>query len=352
MAHKKIAFIFGGPGAEHEVSLATAQSVLPAFEGVQLLPIFITQQRQWVVAEEYSEPQEAWDVAQTLIKRTGTPADIALEEIERHNPDLVFLGLHGEFGEDGTIQALLEGHGLAFTGSDSEASALGIDKPKVFQLLQDEGIAVPDFLEVTEDTQTGDIESFMAFCSGSLVVMPADRGSSQGVSIIHDPKRLPDALAQARQFSPRVLVKQYIHGREFSCGLLVTSPTDLTPLPPTEIIPKDSHTFFDYDAKYVAGEVTEVTPPNLASDQIVTLQKLAKRVHQLIGADGYSRVDAILNEQNEFVVLEINTLPGLTATSILPQQAAVYGLSFNQLLTAICDSSDTTGNDYITAISE
>lgn len=350
---KKVVFLFGGPGAEHEVSVLTAKAAMPEFEDeFELLPVFITKGGMWVVAEEYVAASQAWDLAQNLINETGTISEVALDAIEATDPYVVFIGLHGEFGEDGTIQTLLESRGLAFTGSDAEASTLSLDKPKVLELLQNEDILVPEFLEVTESTPDTDIFAFADFRKFPLVVLPADRGSSVGTSIVKNRDELVEAIALAKEFSDKVLVSSYVAGRELSCGVLAISATSAVPLPPTEITPNNNHDFFDYDAKYIAGESTETTPANLSESITKEVQDLAKKVHLLVGADGYSRIDMILGEDSKLYVLEINTLPGMTQTSLLPQEAKAYGLTFGQLLTTICTNVDHSANDYVTATSD
>ncbi len=350
MTEKKVVFLFGGPGAEHEVSLATAQSALPAFEDqFLLLPVFITRDQKWVVSQDFVPASEIWPVAQKIQSEVGIPAEVALDAIEAKLPDVVFIGLHGEYGEDGTLQALLEARGLSFPGSRWEASALAMDKPKVLQLLQDEDIAVPDFLEVSQETADMDMQAFIDFHGYPVVVLPANRGSSVGVTLVRSDADLVQALKDARDQSDKILITRYIAGKEVTCGLLVTSTTDLEALPPTEIIPAAGHDFFDYDAKYNAAECKEVTPPlSLSVEAVHGVQAVAKRVHQLIGADGYSRVDMIVDEQDKIYVLEINTLPGLTATSLLPQQADAAGYSLGELLTVLCTNIDRSETDYRT----
>lgn len=352
MKSRSILFVFGGPGPEHDISCATAQHAMTQFDSsFRICPVFIHKDRQWVVHSEYVEPEKSWLVASSLISKPGVPVEIALDLIDEHNPDSLFIGLHGEYGEDGTIQALLDARGLSYTGSDAEASTLAMDKPKVLQLLQDEGIAVPDFLELERNLAGRDAEQFCSFHQYPVVVLPADSGSSVGVSLVRNRDELQLAMAKAWKQSDRVMISNYIDGREVSCGLLVTQSTTLVALPPTELIINETHAFFDYVAKYTEGETKEITPPDMEASVIEKIQSIAKRVHQLIGADGYSRVDMIVRN-DEPHVLEINTLPGLTPTSILPQQAAVAGISFSQLLTYICDAVDTSGRDYTTVITD
>nr|AIA17063.1 D-alanine--D-alanine ligase [uncultured bacterium] len=351
MKQKKIVFLFGGPGAEHEVSVATAKSALPKFDAqYSILPVFITKDNAWVASQEYMPPAESWAVAQKLITQSGIAQDVAIDMIEHTDPYVVFIGLHGTYGEDGTLQALLESHGLAFTGSNAEASSLAMDKPKVLQILQDEEITVPEFLELTSEMPEGAALEFGHYHGFPVVVLPADSGSSVGVTIVRNQEQLPMAIDTARQYSDRILLSQFIPGREVSCGMLVTDKNELTALPPTELIPNENYEFFDYDAKYKPGATKEITPPHMDDAIIAEIKSLARRVHHLLEADGYSRTDMIVGEDGKIYVLELNTLPGLTETSILPQQAAAFGLNFTDFLTTICENVDRSSREYLTAV--
>lgn len=331
------------------MSVATAKSALPSFSDEFIVqPVFITLDRKWVVAESFVPASKAWEVANKLMSHVGLPSDIALEIVESASPDVIFIGLHGEYGEDGTVQALLEARGLVYTGSNSEAAALAMDKPKVLQILQDEDVLVPEFLEITPEVTSSDIQAFADFNGYPLVVLPADRGSSVGVSIVKQSEDLDAAIEQAKKQSDRVMLSKYIAGQEVSCGLLVTDKNELTTLPVTDLNPVAGHDFFDYDAKYLAGECDEVTPSLLPEDVQANVQTTARKVHQILGTDGYSRVDMIVTPNHEVYVLELNTLPGMTETSIIPQQAKVHGLSFSELLATICNNIDRSNEDYLT----
>jgi D-alanine-D-alanine ligase len=170
-----------------------------------------------------------------------------------------------------------------------------------------------------------------------LVVKPANRGSSVGVSIIDDWQKLPKAIQAAKKYSQKIIFQEYIKGREFTCGV-IEKLTKIIPLAPTEIVPVGSP-FFDYKAKYTTGASQEITPPNLSSLKIKEIQKIAVKVHKLIGCGGYSRTDMIMNEKGDFYVLEINTLPGMTETSIVPQGAKAAKITFPELLDIIVEAA-------------
>lgn len=350
MEIKKIVFLFGGPGDEHAVSCATAQTVLPAFNAVQytVKPVFITKEAKWVVAEAYVSPAEAWSIAQDLQQQAGVPSDIALDTIETDAPYAVFIGLFGQYGEDGTVQSLLDSRGLVYTGSDAQASALAMNKPKVLQLLQNEAVATPEFLEITSATTETDIREFVQFYGLPFVVLPAESGSSVGVTIVQKEDELKAAIATARERGERVLLSQYIAGREITCGVLVKTKIDLVALPPVEVVPTDPHVFWDYDAKYELGQSQITVPADLPEGVASQAQQLALRVHRLVGADGYSRTDMILDEGGELRVLEVNTLPTLLTASVFTQSAQAEGLTLTELLTTIVENIDRSERDYAT----
>ncbi len=346
---KKIVYLFGGPSVEHDVSCMAAEGTLTAFAPEFLIkPIFISKENKWAAAESYYPAAEAWEIAQKLMTENGITFTIVLQRLQEDDPYVIFSGLHGAFGEDGTLQLLLDSHGLPYTGSDAAASALAIDKPKVLQLLQNEEVPVPEFLEVIRDESGHDWEAFADFVGYPVVVLPADSGSSVDVTLAESRDTLAATIADMHKKYERVMLSQYIAGPEFSCGVLVTGPTDLTCLPPTEIQLINEHRFWDYDAKYVAGECEEVTPANRPPELIQKIQETAKKVHLLVGADGYSRTDMILNDQGDLVVLEINTQPGMTPQSVLPAEAKAAGMSFTELLTTICTNVDHSEKDYLT----
>ena len=249
---------------------------------------------------------------------------ISFEKLKK-DFDVVFIAMHGEYGEDGTLQSILDENGILYTGSGVAASRLGMDKIASQKVFKKAGLLVP-----------GDPKGFPA------VVKPADRGSSVGVSIARNFLELDSAVKTALNQSRRIMVQEYIAGRELTCGVLEIK-RKLTPLLPTEIIPKSK--FFDYVAKYKKGGSQEITPPNLPPAVIKKIQQAAIKAHQAIGANGYSRSDFILampnakNQVPKIYILEINTLPGMTETSLLPQEAKAVGISFPQLLDRIIEAA-------------
>lgn len=292
----------GGPSAEHDISLKTGDMVLRNLD-----------KSKYFAGGVLIDKKGKWNISKKELK---------------NNFDIAFLALHGEYGEDGTIQKILEKMRLPYTGSRSKASALGMNKEKSLRLFAKAGLAVADFVTNLKKIHHIGLP---------LVVKPLDRGSSVGVSIVKSYSELVPAIYAAKKYSSKVMAQKYIKGREFTCGVIDISKNTI-PLLPTEIIPSKS-AFFDYHAKYTAGASKEITPPRLSHKKIGELQKLALKAHKAIGACGLSRTDFILGKDGKFYVLEINTLPGMTETSLLPQAAQAVGISFPELLDIIIDAA-------------
>ena len=239
--------------------------------------------------------------------------------------DVVFLGLHGACGEDGRIQAALDLMGVPYTGSGYLGSALAMDKNLTKQLAIAAGVRTPRWSTVRYTE--GDIPGidFPLPC----VVKPVDSGSSIGVSIAHTPGELRAALRQNVKLG-RVILEEYIAGREIDVGVL-----DGKSLPSIEIIPKQG--FYDYRNKYQAGATVEICPTPIDPAIEAELGATALKVHNALGLSAYSRSDFMVNEKGEVYFLEINTLPGMTPTSLMPQEAAAAGIDYNALCQKIVD---------------
>lgn len=253
-----------------------------------------------------------------------------LELCER--ADVVFLGLHGACGEDGRVQAAFDLMGIPYTGSGYRGSAIAMDKDFTKRLARDAGVPTPDWQTVCLGARPAqEIADTLAL---PCVVKVPDGGSSIGVYLCHDRAALVSALdACAGQAQLRVVVERYVRGREFSCGVL-----DGTGLPSIEIIPKDG--FYNYENKYQVGAATEVCPAEVPPEIEAAMRGYALQMHQLLGLRTYSRSDFILDETGEgLFFLEINTLPGMTPTSLLPQEAAAAGIDYETLCQRIVDAA-------------
>jgi len=309
IAPKKIVgVICGGPSAEHEVSLKTGANVVEALNksGVySVRPIIIDRQGNWFVKNIHHTIAEALD-----------------------GLDVAFLALHGEFGEDGTIQGLLDAYGIPYTGSDLHASVIGMDKVATKLYLIDEDIRTAKH-KIYKKKQAFKAPDF----DFPMVVKPNAKGSSVGVHIVKNEVELKNAINEVLLLDKNVLVEEFIAGREITVGVLQNfDGKSLVALPITEIKPADKYTFFDYEAKYTAGATNEITPADLPTELTKKIEMIALEVFEVVGARHYARIDMIVDLSHNVFVLEINTLPGLTNTSLLPQQAAAIGLPLEKLL--------------------
>lgn len=243
--------------------------------------------------------------------------------------DVVFLGLHGACGEDGRIQAALDLMGIPYTGSGYLGSAIAMDKDLTKRLAAAAGVRTPKWRIARYDRES--IDDILAATPLPCVVKPVDSGSSIGVSIARTKDELAAALAENRPLG-RVVLEQYVKGREIQVGVLRDAA-----LPSIEIIPK--HGFYDYRNKYQAGAAVEICPSPVAPETEAALGATALKVHNLLGLRTYSRTDFILDEAGDIYFLEINTLPGMTPTSLMPQEAAAVGIDYGALCQIIADEA-------------
>lgn len=250
--------------------------------------------------------------------------------------DVVFLALHGAMGENGSLQATLDNFGIkCYTGSGYAGSLLAMDKAVSKQLMAQNGI--PNAHGIIYDTDVDSVERVSGEVGYPCVVKPANCGSSVGVSIVSDESELVEALDYAKKYENKIVIEEKIEGREFSVAVL-----DGVALPPIEIIPTDG--WYDYKNKY-QGTTKEVTPAEITPEQTARISDLALSVHKVLGLGGYSRVDFLLNkEDGEFYCLEVNTLPGMTPNSLMPQEAAAAGITYNELCEKIVDLAYKKGH--------
>jgi len=247
--------------------------------------------------------------------------------------DIAFITLHGKFGEDGRIQEILESIGLPYTGSGSTASHIAMDKLATYEVLAAHHIRIPNFLPLQRSSKDAVEKIKTIFQRKPIVVKPPCEGSSFGVTIVHDYQYLPKALSDAFSYDEKIIVESYIKGKELTAGILGNKL-----LPVVEIRPKNL--FFDYESKYQAG-TGYVVPAEINSSTAQQVQQIAWKVHQALGCRDLSRVDFILDENNIPWALEINTIPGMTATSLLPKAAASIGIDFNKLCLMLAESAHT-----------
>lgn len=334
----KIVVLAGGLSTERNVSLSSGSKVCRTLRNLGYQAILVD---MFMGLEDYTGAVEQQFELQPELPEGGVSSeapDLAAVRTLRADKsncmfgsrvlevcgaaDLVFIALHGACGEDGRVQATFDLLGIPYTGSGYLGSAIAMDKIYTKRLVQGEGVRTPVWYSVTV-TPANQAE-IAANAKLPCVVKVPNGGSSIGVSICHDRKAVEQALVEPAQSCGTVLIEQYIKGREFSCGVL-----NQNSLPPIEIIPKNAA--FDYECKYQPGGSIEVCPANIGSKEETEMRDFAKRVHTLLGLSAYSRSDFLLDEEGTVWFLEVNTLPGMTATSLLPQEAAAEGIDYANL---------------------
>jgi D-alanine-D-alanine ligase len=304
MDKKRIAVLMGGQSSEHEVSIESGRTVCEHLDKqkYEILPVHISQGGEWSVPFE-----DLMDKA-----------------------DIAFLALHGEYGEDGTVQQFLDNIGLPYTGSSARASALGMNKLACSKLFAAYGLGVPEWTEITRYDDWAHFRSPFGY---PVVVKPTDRGSSVGVNIVRNEFGMGEAFCNVFELSRNAMVQKYISGREVTCAVLEDERGDMA-LPPTEIFPLSSE-FFDYGSKYSPGASKNITPAPITRAETEEVQSAAVSAHRIIGASGVSRTDMIIGNDGVVYLLEINTLPGLAPESPLMQEANYAGFSVSALLDKI-----------------
>lgn len=240
--------------------------------------------------------------------------------------DCVFLALHGANGEDGKIQACLELLGIPYTGADFVSSAMAMDKGISKDIFRAYGIPTPEGFRLKKGAEEPEAVCF------PCVVKASCEGSSVGVSIARNEEEYQAAKEEAFRYGQEAVVEQYIKGREFSVGILAGKA-----LPVIEMVPKME--FYDYKAKYQAGSAVEICPAELSGEKAMEIQRIAEDVFRALRLQSYARIDFVMSEAEEVFCLEANTLPGMTATSLLPQEAAAAGMDFGELCQRILDDA-------------
>jgi D-alanine-D-alanine ligase len=325
----KIAVLFGGLSAERDVSIASAAQIIPALRqsGHEVFSVdtatgrlSLEDERQLLEAGVAPEPPSSSGLARIHAHSTGTPVNAS----EIRDADVVFIALHGGAGEDGRIQGLLDLAGIAYTGSHHIASAVAMDKDLSKRLFRSAGVPTADWLMSPATSE--EVEKQLGW---PVVVKPNKQGSTIGLSVVRSADGLEDALAKAHRHDDEVMIEKFISGREFTVGIL-----DGEALPVGEIVVKTD--VFDYQSKYQAGGAREVFPAAIPQQQAALLQAFARRVHAALKLSTYSRIDFRLDSEGQAYCLEANSLPGMTATSLLPQAALAAGIEFPELLDRIC----------------
>ncbi|HEX6750137.1 MAG TPA: D-alanine--D-alanine ligase [Longimicrobium sp.] len=326
----RVAVLFGGTSAERDVSIASGAQVVKALrEGGHDVVAIDTARGALGPAEEQRlltagvapAPPDADELAMV---RAGSSGSL-LGGADLRGIDVVFLVLHGGTGEDGTIQALLDLTGIPYVGSGHRASATAMDKDVSKRLFRAAGVPTPDWLMAPTDA--AEVEARLGY---PVVVKPNKQGSTVGLTVVKEPARLEPAIAEAFRHDDEVMLERFVPGRELTCGILGGEA-----LAVGEIVPRRGE-IFDYESKYQHGGADEIFPADLTDEQTRTVQELSLRAHRALKLEGFSRVDFRMDPDGGLWCLEVNTLPGMTSTSLLPQSAAAAGISFPELCDRIC----------------
>ncbi|UCN15965.1 D-alanine--D-alanine ligase [Cellulomonas iranensis] len=349
----RVMVLFGGRSGEHAISCATAGGVLRAIDRdrYDVLAVGITRRGEWVLADDDPDRwairdghlPEVEDTATRVLLPQGTAErDVqVLHEGRLGAPlgavDVVFPLLHGPFGEDGTLQGMLELADVRYVGSGVLASAVGMDKHMMKLVLAGSGLRVGAFRVVpagpAPDPEV--LDAIVADLGLPLFVKPARAGSSLGITRVADAADLPAAIAAAREHDPKVVVEAAVVGREVECGVLGGrgGAAPRASLPGEIVVAEASHTFYDFAAKYLDQTgVTLACPADLPADVVARVQDAAVRAFEAVGCEGIARVDVFVTDDGEVVVNEINTMPGFTPYSMYPRMWQASGVDYPELV--------------------
>jgi D-alanine-D-alanine ligase len=303
---KRVAVIYGGRSGEHEISLRSAKSIIDAMD------------------------PEKYKVLHYLISKEGkwSPRPIVPEPKSNQEIDVVFVALHGTFGEDGTVQGLLELADLPYVGAGVLASSVSMDKEVMKRLAKERGLPVVDYITLLS-SDIGDFENICSRVKFPAFVKPANLGSSVGISKANNCVELKAALETAAAYDRKIIVERGIVGREFECSVMGNeNPTASVPC---EILP--SRDFYDYDDKYLLDQAQTVIPANLSAEQTAELQRLAVACYRAVECEGMARVDFLFeSETGQLYINEINTIPGFTSISMYPKMWEYSGLPMPKLI--------------------
>lgn len=320
MSYKQVLVLRGGPSEEYQVSMRSGAEVLEALRrsGYKPKDITITKQGEWLDGGVVRTPDSVLSSA-----------------------DVVFIALHGRYGEDGEVQKLLQRVKIPFTGSRAFSSALAFNKTLTKKCLLDSGVLTPNFYEITNspDLNVDQVVSEIKSSFGpEYIIKPVSSGSSFGITMVRAGEDLNKVMNKALECNQQLLIEEFIRGHEATCGTLEKYRNDdLYIFPSVEIIPPKDSLFFDTEVKY-NGQTTEICPARFSYAERLKLAEVTALVHKALDLSQYSRSDFIVNNQGVYF-LEVNTLPGLTTESLYPKAAAAVGLNFDQLIVHLVETA-------------
>ncbi|WP_062205842.1 D-alanine--D-alanine ligase family protein [Streptomyces sp. NBRC 109706] len=353
----RVAVVFGGRSSEHTISVVTAGAVLRAIDRSRydVLPIGIATDGRWALTADEPERMAITDGTLPSVEGIAEPGiggvvllvDPSRREVVYSEPgsvpkdlgevDVVLPLLHGPFGEDGTIQGLLEMSGVPYVGAGVLSSAIGMDKDYMKRVFTSFGLAVGPYLVIRPREWRRDeagalarVGEFAAEHGWPVFVKPARAGSSIGISRVTGPEELPAAIAEAQRHDPKVVIEAQLVGREIECGVLEFEDGPRASLP-AEIPPVSSHDFYDFEAKYI-DSAEGLVPAPLTEEQTERVRALAVEAFEAASCEGLVRADFFLLENGEFVINEINTMPGFTPISMFPRMWEASGVGYAQLI--------------------
>ncbi|MFF8279402.1 D-alanine--D-alanine ligase family protein [Streptomyces lateritius] len=353
----RVAVVFGGRSSEHAISVVTAGAVLSAIDRTKydVLPIGITTDGRWALTADAPERMAIADrslpnVSDLTESREGgvvLSVDPANREVVYTEPgsvpkalgevDVVFPMLHGPYGEDGTLQGLLELSGVPYVGAGVLASAVGQDKEYMKRVFTSFGLPVgpyevirPREWEQNPAAARKKIVEFAAEHGWPLFVKPARGGSSMGITKVDDLSGLDEAIEEARRHDPKILVESLLRGREIECGVLEFEDGPRASVP-AEIPPVTDHDFYDFEAKYI-DSASGIVPAPIGDEATAEVQRLAVAAYEAVSCEGLVRADFFLTEDGDFVINEINTMPGFTPISMYPRMWQESGVSYPELV--------------------
>ena len=338
----RVALLFGGRSAEHDVSVMSAGNVFRALDPAryETIPIGITRSGAWLLC---SLPGGAFPVAlpesgpHVALVPGGAGRLAILQERDgaadlSRVVDVVFPVLHGPFGEDGTVQGVAEIAGVPYVGSGVLGSAAAMDKDVAKRLMRDGGLPIARFLSFMRGDKPA-FEAVVAELGRPVFVKPARLGSSVGVSKAGTAQEFAEAIAEAFRHDRKILVEEYVRGREIECGVLEGEDGSLIASPPGEIVPSNRHGFYTYEAKYLDDEGAAIkVPADLAPEVSDKVRKLSIEAFRALGCESMARVDFFLREDGGLIVNEVNTLPGFTNISMYPKVMEALGISYSELV--------------------
>jgi len=349
MSKLRVGILFGGKSAEHEVSLQSAKNIFDAIDRQKYEPVLIgiDKSGRWLLNDESSFLIHANDPKRIRLNLSSDTITLApqskgvisnLSALKNNGADggsnssaidVIFPVLHGPFGEDGTVQGLLKLADIPFVGSGVLASAAGMDKDVMKRLLRDAGLPIGKFRVLCEGDDDPSYEEVSSELGTPLFVKPANMGSSVGVSKVKRQKEYHPALLNAFEYDTKVVIEEFIQGRELECSVLGGS--EIIASIPGEV--KSRHEFYSYNAKYIDKKGAELIIPAKVSVEISQrVQELAIAVFKTLCCEGLARVDFFLKEDGNVIVNEINTMPGFTKISMYPKLWEYSGISYTQLI--------------------